>query len=96
MIVAKAKVITMKLNENFIVHVEDGTTLLVPTAEAQFSGIVRGNKTLAAILELLQEETTREEIVQKLSERFDAADGVIEADVTSTLGQLIEIGAVDE
>ena len=96
MIIAKARVITMKLNKNYLVHIEDGTTLLVPTAEAEFSGIIRGNKTLAAILALLQEEIDRDEIVRRLGERFEADDGVIEADVCATLNKLIEIGAVDE
>ena len=86
----------MKLNKNYIVHTENGETLLVPTAEAEFSGIVRGNKTLAMILELLEKETTREEIIRALSERFEADEGVIEADVDRTLARLIGIGAVDE
>lgn len=86
----------MKLNENFIVHTENDETLLVPTAEASFSGIVRGNKTLSLILAFLEKGTTRDEIVRSLKERFDAPDGEIEADVDKTLANLREIGAIDE
>ncbi len=32
----------MKLNKNFILHVAEGETLLVPTGDAAFSGIIRG------------------------------------------------------
>ncbi len=86
----------MKLNKNFIVHTEENETLLVPTAEAEFSGIVRGNRTLGAILELLQNDVTEEEVIFALSDRFDADDGVIENDVRTTLEKLRSIGAVDE
>ncbi len=86
----------MKLNPEFIVYNEDGDTLLVPTAKAPFSGVLRGNKTVGAILEMLQEEITQEEIVTRLRERFEAEDGVIEKDVESTLADLRSIGAIDE
>ncbi len=86
----------MKLNENYIVHIDGGETLLVPTAEASFSGIVRGNKTLGLILELLEQEITRDEIVRTLSDRFESEDGEIENDVDSVLKRLREIGAVDD
>ena len=86
----------MKLNEHFIVHTDDGETLLVPTAEAGFSGIVRGNRTLGAILDLLSSEVTEEEIIFALSDRFDADEGVIEQDVRATLQKLRSIGAIDE
>ena len=86
----------MKLNENFIVHIDNGETLLAPTAEAAFSGIVRGNKTVGAILTMLEKGATREEIIGSLKDRFEADDGVIEADVDGALEQLRSIGAIDE
>lgn len=39
----------MRLNEQFIVHISDGESLLVPTADAPFSGLVQGNKSVGAI-----------------------------------------------
>lgn len=85
----------MKLNENFIVHTENGETLLVPTAEASFSGVVRGNKTLGVILGCLENGATRDEIIRELDDRFEAEDGEIENDVDSVLARLREIGAID-
>lgn len=85
----------MKLNENFIVHTENGETLLVPTAEASFFGIVRGNKTLGVILGCLESGAARDEIVRTLNDRFEADDGEIENDVDAVLAQLREIGAID-
>ena len=86
----------MKLNKDFILHISDGETVLVPTGNAKFSGIVRGNKTLAAVLELLKEETTEEAIVAAMKARFDAPEEIITRDVKKALEGLRGIGAVDE
>ena len=85
----------MKLNKNFILHNTDGETVLVPTGNASFSGIVRGNKTLGAVLECLQNDTTEEDIVAALKARFDAPEGAIERDVSKALAALRKIGAID-
>jgi len=50
----------MKLSEDFIVHTFTGGVAAMPTSKAAFSGVVQGNGTLAAILELLRSETTEE------------------------------------
>ena len=86
----------MKLSKNFILHSANGETMLVPTGKAKFSGIVRGNKTLGAVLELLREETTEDAVVAAMKARFDAPDDVIVRDVGKVLGELRKIGAVEE
>lgn len=70
--------------------------MLVPTGAADFSGIVRGNRTLGVMLEMLKAETTEEELVAAMKARFDAPDGAIERDVAKTLSELRKIGAIDE
>ncbi len=87
----------MKLNENFIVHSMDGENLLVPTADAKFSGIVRCNESVAVILKALEKGVkNEEELVSALKERFDGDEADMREDVNSTLKKLREIGAVDE
>ena len=86
----------MKLNKNFILHITDGETLLVPNGNAKFSGVVRGHKTLGAVLELLREEKTEEEIITSMKARFDAPEEIIARDVKKALDGLRGIGAVDE
>ncbi len=86
----------MKLNKDFILHISGGETVLVPTGNAKFSGIVRGNKTLGAVLELLRDETTEAEIVAAMKRRFDAPEEIISLDVKKTLEELRKIGAIDE
>ena len=86
----------MKLNKNFIVHHSAGESLLVPVGGADFSGIVRGNKTFGAVLDLLKKETSEAKIIAALAARFDAPEAVISADVEKALKELRQIGALDE
>ena len=59
----------MKLNPAFIVHQTGKDTVIVPTAAAGFSGVVKGNRTLGAIVELLQNDVTEEEIISAMKEK---------------------------
>ena len=86
----------MKLNKNFVIHKTDEETVLVPVGNADFSGIVTGNQTFGEILELISEETTLQEVVAKLSDKYTAEADVIQKDVERTISSLKEIGAVDE
>ena len=86
----------MKLKKNFITHDTGTESLLVPTGSAGFSGLVKGNKTLGAILELLKEETTKEAVIKAMGQRFEAPEDVLARDVEKALSQLRDIGALDE
>ena len=86
----------MKLKKEFITHIVGNESILVPTGEADFSGVVRGNKTLGAVLELLKEKTTEADLVTALRSRFDAPEGAVERDVQKALSELRKIGALDE
>ncbi|MBQ8137093.1 MAG: PqqD family protein [Clostridia bacterium] len=86
----------MKLNKEFITHDTGTESLLVPIGTAGFSGLVKGNKTLGAILELLKNETTEAEIVAAMKTRFDAPEELIARDVSKALAELRRIGALDE
>ena len=85
----------MKLSPNFLIHVQDDEHLLIPVSDAKFSGVVRGNKTVGAILSCLKEETTEEQIVASLKAQFEGADEeVIKADVAKALSELSKIEAI--
>lgn len=86
----------MKLKKDFIVHDTETESLLVPAGGAGFSGLVRGNKTLGAILALLKEDTTEEAIIAAMKQRFDASEDIIVRDVKKALSELRTIGALDE
>ena len=86
----------MKLNQHFLSHDVAGQTVIVPTAGAEFHGLIQGNKTLSAIAECLQDDTTEDEIVDTLCARFDGDREDIAADVHEAIGRLRKIGAIDE
>lgn len=86
----------MRLNANFLTHDTGDGWVLVPTGAAAFSGVVRGNKTFGEILVALGDEVEEAEVVRRIRGRFDAPEGVVEADVDRALGELRRIGALDE
>lgn len=85
----------MKLNPDFLTHNSEDESYLVPTSGAEFSGLVKGNKTLGAIVDLLKEETTRDEVVAAMQAKYDAPEGAIERDVDHVIEELKKIGALE-
>lgn len=86
----------MKLKEGFITHESDGEQIMVAAGEVRFSGMVRSNSTAAFIVDCLKEDTTQEQIVEKMLAVYDAPAEVIAADVAKVLDSLRSIGALDE
>lgn len=86
----------MKLKNEFIVHNVGDETLLVPTADASFHGLVQGNKTVDTILNCLKEDTTEEKILDSLKEKYDGDEEDMRADIADVIKRLREIGAIDE
>ena len=85
----------MKLKDDFITYDTESESLLVPAGTARFSGLVKGNRTLGVILEMLKTDTSEAEIVSALEAKFDAPAGAIERDVRKALTELKKIGALD-
>ena len=86
----------MKLKDGFVTHEMGGEQIMVATGNANFSGLVRSNATAAYIVDCLKEQTTRDEIIQKMLARYDATAEVISADVDKVLTRLRSINALDE
>ena len=86
----------MKLNTNFVKHTIDGQTVVVPTAGAPFNGLVQGNKSVEVIMDCLENDTTEDEIVEVLYNRFDGDKEVMRADVRDVISKLKGIGAIDD
>lgn len=84
----------MKLKNGFICREVSGEHLMI-SADGSFSGFVRSNATAAFILKCLAEETTEQEIVQKVLAKYDAPPEIVEADVKMVLDTLRGIRALD-
>ena len=78
----------MKLKDGFVTHDMGGEQIMVSTGSTAFSGLVRSNGTAAFIVDCLKEETTREEIIAKMLDKYDASEEVISADVDKILAKL--------
>ena len=86
----------MKLNPDFITHDMDESQFMVDVGMNTFKGVVRSNKTAAFIVNCLKEETTEDQIVSAMLERYDASEETLRRDVKDVLSKLRGIGALDE
>lgn len=84
----------MKLSNDFILHNDGNEIFLIPTGNADFSGVVRGNSTFRSIVELLQNEITEDEIVSALLKKYDAPEEIIKRDTEKAIENLRGIGAL--
>lgn len=88
----------MKLHNGFITYNSGSEQIMVAAGSASemFRGMVRSNATAAFIIDCLKKETTRQELADKLVERYDAPREIIERDLDKILDSLRRIGALDE
>lgn len=86
----------MKLRKGFITHESNGEHITVTAGNIAFNGLVRSNKTAGFIVECLKENVTKEEIVHKMLDKYDACEETITKDVDMILARLQEIGAIDD
>ena len=86
----------MKLKDRYISQDIDDARYLVPVGGEAFSGIARGNKTAAAIIDLLREDTTETAIVDAMCARYDAPQERIAGDVKGILSVLRQMDAIEE
>ena len=86
----------MRLRHGFITHESNGEHITVTAGNTAFNGMVRSNKTAGFIVECLKNDVTKEGIVGKMLEKYDAPREMIEKDVEKILEQLRSIGAIDD
>lgn len=85
----------MKLKSTYIIR-KSGDDYIMMDASGKFSGIIHSNATAAFIAECLKTETTKEEIVQKMLDQYDASQSEVSEDVDRIVEKLKSIGAIDE
>ncbi len=86
----------MKLSNDFIAHLTDEQSVLVPVGGTAFSGIVKGNAALGDLLSLLEQDRTEAGLVAAMLERYDAPESVLAGDVHTALERLRAVGALEE
>lgn len=86
----------MKINSGFLAHDDGNNKLLVSTGASDFSGLVRSNETAGFIIGCLEKDTTEDEIVAKMLEKWEVSDEIARRDVRKIVNELKSIGAIDE
>lgn len=86
----------MKLKSDFITHRSGDQQMMVCIGKNAFHGMVRSNKTAAEIIDLLKQETTREQIIHEMKKKYDAPESLIADDVDLVIQNLRRIGALEE
>ncbi len=88
----------MKLKKGFCTQTISDGQVMVPTAEAEtdFRGIVRSNETAAFVVDMLKNETTKDEILNALKQEYEGDERKMEQDLLSVLDKLKSIDAIEE
>lgn len=86
----------MKLKEGFITHQANGEHILIDAGANNFAGLVRSNPTAAFIIDCLKEETSSEEILKKMYEKYDGNKEKMKQDIDMIISKLHSIGALYE
>ena len=85
----------MKLRKGFITHNTKDQQIMVGVGKADFSGMIKSNKTAAFIIDCLKTETSREEILAKLKDKFDGSEDVMRSDIDKVIQALKSVNALD-
>ncbi|MBE6861767.1 MAG: PqqD family protein [Ruminococcus sp.] len=86
----------MKLKDGFITHESAGEHITVTAGNTAFNGMIRSNGTAGFIIECLKDNVSKEDIITKMLEKYDAPREQIEKDADRILEQLHTIGAIDD
>ena len=88
----------MRLKKHYEIMSVEGQMFAVPVEsdDGSFSGMIKLNKTAAAIFELLQNEVSEADIVDTMSTRFDVPKDVLTADVQMAVSLMRNKGLLDE
>ncbi|MBQ1456305.1 MAG: PqqD family protein [Thermoguttaceae bacterium] len=88
----------MKLNSEFVLRTLDDTTILVPFGKAQvdFNGMITVNAVGAFLVEQLHSEVTEDELVERLTARYEVDAETARKDVASFLDVLRQYKALQD
>lgn len=84
----------MKLKSTYIIYKNDDDYMMMDTS-GKFSGIIHNNATAAFIVDCLRTETTKEEIIQKMLEKYDTSETEVSQSVDMIISKLQNIGAIN-
>ncbi len=87
----------MKLKKEMVLGSVDGSDFAIATGKLskKLNGIINNNKTANDIFQLLKTEQTEDTLVKAMTEKYDAPEEVIRADVRELLGEMKALGILE-
>lgn len=87
----------MKIEKEFVLREIAGDYVIIPTGKTvlEFNGLISTNEVGASIWNMLQKETTFEELVQGILKEYEVEENVVREDVSEFLQQLSEKGILN-
>ncbi len=84
----------MKIAEGFLLKSIAGTNVVVPTGSntVSFGNVITLNETGVFLFELLENDTTEENLVASMLKEYDIDEATAKADVAEFVGKLKEAG----
>lgn len=88
----------MRLSDGFITHDSEDEQIMVAVGENadRFHGIIKNNATAAFIVECLKNDTTEENIIDEILEKYDIDRETATKDVHSVITNLKTVGVIDD
>lgn len=88
----------MKLTDGALVVDNNGEEYIITVGKAakKFSGMLKLNKTAAFIAHTLQEDVGRDDVINKILEKYDVSREDASKSVDNVIGQLSSLGLLDE
>ena len=88
----------MKIREGFILREVGGQPVVVAVGSASqfFNGMVRLNATSECLFEKLQKDTTEDELVKAVVDKYDVEEETARKDVQSFIETLAKPGIIEE
>ncbi len=88
----------MKIKEGYDTYSvdEDHLMLLISYEPDEFNGILRSNEVAQFVIDCLREETSKEEILEKMIETYEGDPGLMKEDIDMVLDNLRTVGILEE
>ena len=83
----------MKLKDNFITQDINNTQMMIDVG-SDFHGIVKSNATAAYIINQLKTDTTIDDIVHKMLDKYEVDEDTLRKDIENIIAKLNSIGAL--
>lgn len=88
----------MKINKEFVLREIAGEYIIIPTGSTvlEWNGLITVNEVGVTIWNMLQEEVTLDQLVQKILEEYDVDEETARKDTEEFLQNLMESGILPQ